>query len=291
MDGAADLLVEQHLAGPGLDAEVEPDAELAEATRPSSIASTRSSNLHILVARGAHDLAVPELEPDAADPAVGVHGGQLEEDRAVRAVLDRSGEDLAVRHVHPAVARDVCAPTRREREVGCLADDPDRVGLPKRAARPRRRSLWPSSRAAGVEEEPHRLSRLSPACCANASFGTFEHHRSSSLRRAETFPSPAGAPPAGRPGCRRTRTGSARLAGRCRRPPSSSRATRSRAPSRPARRCRGGAACASASRTSSRPPATRRPSRPPRRPPRRSGRVSTSIMLIITRSSGWILVE
>src|SRR4051812_14335530 len=109
----ADLLVEEDLLGARLDAVVRPDAELAEAAR--TIVGVERLEQQLLPRRRARvrDLSVLEPEGHAADLPARVGGRERERDHAVRGVLDRTGEELAVGHVvvpvagHPGAARDV----------------------------------------------------------------------------------------------------------------------------------------------------------------------------------------
>src|SRR3712207_467581 len=125
VDGPADLLVEEDRPDRAVDAEVRADAELAEA---AGAVVGRERALEVVVAvlgPGRDDRAVAERHLDALDVDAGGGGRDVEEDRAVRARLDRPGEDLAARHVAPAVAVDPGAALDAERQVGARGLDPD----------------------------------------------------------------------------------------------------------------------------------------------------------------------
>src|SRR5690606_23691042 len=96
VDGAADLLVEEDLAGPVGDAEVGADPELAEAA--GALVGVEHLDQELLAALGGRvdDLAALEAEADARDLAAGVGRRQVEGDLALRGVLERAGEELAV---------------------------------------------------------------------------------------------------------------------------------------------------------------------------------------------------
>ena len=110
---AADLLVEQDLLRAGGDAVVGADAELAEPARALVGVEHLDQEVLALLGRGVDDLAVLEAEAHAGHLAAAVGGRERERDLAVRRVLDRAGEELAVGHVVLARAGDPGAARRR----------------------------------------------------------------------------------------------------------------------------------------------------------------------------------
>src|SRR3954453_5328635 len=106
MDGPADLLVEQDLAGPGRDAVVGADAELAETAGTFVGVEHLDQEVLALLGRGVGDLAALEAKANSGDLAPGVARRQVEGDLALGRVLDRAREELAVRHVVLAVGRN-----------------------------------------------------------------------------------------------------------------------------------------------------------------------------------------
>ena len=106
MHGAGHLLVEQGRAGGAVDAGVGADPELAEEAR-AGVGGQRGLEV-VLAARGAgrRHLAVLERELDVRDEHAARARGDREADRPVGRVLERAGEDLAARHVAPAVGVD-----------------------------------------------------------------------------------------------------------------------------------------------------------------------------------------
>ena len=105
MHGAADLLVEQHLARPPVDPVVRADPELAEAA--GALVGVEQADQELLAALGGRvdDLAGLEAKAHAGDLAAADHRGQVERDLALDRVLDRRREELAVGHVVLAVRR------------------------------------------------------------------------------------------------------------------------------------------------------------------------------------------
>src|SRR3954452_10232244 len=116
--GAADLLVEEDRADRAVDAEVRPDADLAQAPR-ARVGVERLAQVALAALRARlDDLAVAEDERHAAHVDAGRRGGDVEVDAAIRAGLVRAGEDLAAGHVAPAVGVHPCPLLDAEREVG-----------------------------------------------------------------------------------------------------------------------------------------------------------------------------
>ena len=78
VDGAADLLVEEDVAGAAVDPVVRADAELAQA--PGALVRVDELDQELLAALGRRvdDLAGLEAEADARDLAPGDHRGQVE---------------------------------------------------------------------------------------------------------------------------------------------------------------------------------------------------------------------
>src|SRR3954449_1022192 len=123
MYGAADLLVEQDLAGAGGDPVVGADAELAET--PGAVIGVEhlDQELLALLGRRVNHLAALELEVNARDLAARVARRQVEGDLALRRILDRPGEEFAVGHVVLAAGRDEGAALHAEAQCGAVAGD------------------------------------------------------------------------------------------------------------------------------------------------------------------------
>src|SRR5262245_29723318 len=125
MDGAADLLVEQDLAGALGDPVVGADTELAEATGTLVRIEHLYQELLPLLGGRVDDPAALEPEANAGDLAARVGGGQVEGDLSLGGVLDRASEELAVGHVVLAAGRDELAALDPEPQIGALAPDVD----------------------------------------------------------------------------------------------------------------------------------------------------------------------
>src|SRR5207244_527267 len=72
---------------------------------------------------GSHDAAVLEAQPDILHDASLEDGGKRVANLALGFPLDRAREDLAVRHVEPAVGCEPTASVDAESEVRVGADD------------------------------------------------------------------------------------------------------------------------------------------------------------------------
>src|SRR5581483_11466608 len=94
VDGAADLLVEQDLVRPAVDAVVQADAELADAARAFVEVEHLVQVALVLVARRADDPSLLEAKANAGDAAPGVDARRLEVDVALDRALDGRGVDL-----------------------------------------------------------------------------------------------------------------------------------------------------------------------------------------------------
>jgi hypothetical protein len=94
---------------------------------PSSVARARCRYSSPVVGAGADHLAVAQLELDAVhlDARRARRDGEPHAARGAR--LDRAREDLARRHVAPAVRVDPGAAAHVERDVGAVGLDPDRL--------------------------------------------------------------------------------------------------------------------------------------------------------------------
>src|SRR5215211_3306596 len=125
MNGAADLLVEQDLAGAGRNPVVGADAELAEAA--CAVIGVEHLDQELLALLGARvdDLAAFEAEADARDLTAGVTRRQVEGDLTLGGVLDGTGEELPVGHVVLAVRGDEGPALDAEAQVGAVAGDMD----------------------------------------------------------------------------------------------------------------------------------------------------------------------
>src|SRR3954465_3326847 len=117
MDGAADLLVEQDLAGAVGDPVVGADPEFTET--PCSVVRVAHLDQDLLALLGArvHDLAALESEVNSRDLSAGVARRQVEADLSLGRVLDGAGEELTVRHVVLAVSGDEGASLDAEAQV------------------------------------------------------------------------------------------------------------------------------------------------------------------------------
>src|SRR6266702_4548986 len=103
MKRAADLLVEQDVAGEAVDLVVQPERDLAEDARPLVHSEQR---LQVVVGRlrlRSDDATSLETQTDVFDRAPVEDRAEREPDLALRLRLDRAREDLAVRHVQPAI--------------------------------------------------------------------------------------------------------------------------------------------------------------------------------------------
>ena len=196
VDGAADLLVEEDLAGAVGDAEVGADAELAEAA--GALVGVEHLDQEVLAALGGRvdDLAALEAEADAGDLAAGVGRRQVEGDLALGRVLDRAGEELAVGHVVLAVGGLEVAAGDVQLQVGAgpldvdLLAALDPLGEPDRSPRrpaPRRRPGRAGRRGRRGSRSPRTRAGSSPPRPRRRWSGTAS--RSSAGRRRRSAPS------------------------------------------------------------------------------------------------------
>src|SRR3954454_13812467 len=121
---AADLLVEQDLLGASGDAVVGADPELAQPAGALVGVEHLVQELLALLGRRLHHLAALEAEANAGDLAAAVGGGERERHLALDRVLDRAGEELAVRHVVLADAGDPGPLGHAELDVRAGRGDP-----------------------------------------------------------------------------------------------------------------------------------------------------------------------
>ena len=157
MDGAADLLVEQHVPGAAVDAEVGADPELAEPAR--ALIRVEQAHQVVLATLGACVDHLPRVEPQAGTHhlASAHHRRKVERDLTLDGVLDRGGEELAVRHVVLTVGGDELAPGDAEPDVCSRRGDMDLL-VP----------LDPASEALPllgcISPGVHRIVRVDEAC-------------------------------------------------------------------------------------------------------------------------------
>ena len=129
---------------------------------PSSVASARWRYSSPCSAVALDDLAVAELQLDAADVDAGRRRRDVKRILPLARALVRAGEDLAGGHVALAVAVDPGALADVERDVGALGLDPDRPGLrqPLDQRGLERAQLAPAAdRVGAVEEQRARDER------------------------------------------------------------------------------------------------------------------------------------
>src|SRR5829696_5622892 len=109
--GAAQLLVEERVSGELLHGVVHPEGELTEP--PCALVHGKHLPEEVLAL---------EAKLDVAYEAAPVRRGKAEAHMALDARLDGAGEDLSVREVLLAVARDPRAPVDADGEIGPLGD-------------------------------------------------------------------------------------------------------------------------------------------------------------------------
>jgi hypothetical protein len=124
VDRAGHLLVEEDVAEVARDALVAAEPELAEAARARVGVERGVQVVLALVRRRLDHLAAAQDEPHAGD----LPRRQVEQDLALRGVLDRAEEDLAARDVHVAVVDRARAAGEAQREVCPVAGDPHLLG-------------------------------------------------------------------------------------------------------------------------------------------------------------------
>src|SRR5215210_22489 len=136
VDRPAELLVEEDVRARAGDAVVGPDTELAKVAGPGvGVEQARQVLLTLLRAR-LDDLPLLESQPRARDLMPRNRGRHAEIDRTVGRVFDRSGKDLAARHVPPARGVHERTPLDRERQVRLGTDDADLTGFLKPLYKP-----------------------------------------------------------------------------------------------------------------------------------------------------------
>src|SRR5260221_1762877 len=118
VDGAANLLVEQDLAGAAFGPVVVADPEPAEAGGAGVGVERFQQVLPAALGVGIDDHTGLEAQANAGDLAATYHRRQVEADLALDRVLDRAREELAVGHVVAAVAGDELAAGDAEPDVG-----------------------------------------------------------------------------------------------------------------------------------------------------------------------------
>src|SRR5690606_33345921 len=96
--GAADLLVQQHVASAPVDAVVRADPELAEPAGALVGVEEPDEILLAALRRSVDDLPGLEAKAHARDLPAAHHRGQVEAHLALDRILDRAGEELAVGH-------------------------------------------------------------------------------------------------------------------------------------------------------------------------------------------------
>src|SRR5205814_10025220 len=122
---AADLLVEQALAGSAGAPAVRAEPELAEAASALVRVQHLDQEVLALLGRCVHDLAGLEAEPHTGDLAAPVARREMEADLALGRVLDRTGEELAIGHVVLAVGGDEGPLGDPDPQVGAIPSDVD----------------------------------------------------------------------------------------------------------------------------------------------------------------------
>src|SRR5687768_8552668 len=106
MHRTADLLIKQNIAGELLDAAIRTDGELAKNARTCVGVQHGIEILLALLRGGFNDLAVLEDEFNAIDFTPPVDRGVGELDPPIYRVLNRPGENLAIREVALAIGID-----------------------------------------------------------------------------------------------------------------------------------------------------------------------------------------
>src|SRR5690242_8209557 len=106
MHGPADLLVEKDVPREDADGVVEPEGQLADA--PGAVVERDHLAQELLAARSRRvdDLSLVEAQAHVVDLAGAEDGRERERDLALRAVVERGGEDLAVGEVLVAVGQE-----------------------------------------------------------------------------------------------------------------------------------------------------------------------------------------
>src|SRR4051812_20433194 len=129
VDRPAELLVEEDVRARPTDSVVGPDPEFPEVPCPRvGVEQAHQVLLAPLRAR-LDDPAFLEAEPGPGDLTSSYRRGNAEVDRPVGRVLDRTGKNLAARHVAPACGVDERARLDGERQVRLGPDD---TGLARR---------------------------------------------------------------------------------------------------------------------------------------------------------------